>query len=62
MGERFLFARVEPEEKKACREFTCQIGSPFTAPITGTTAAVMTRGVKGEQPTEPIVEQPSPFD
>jgi hypothetical protein len=49
----------------ASREFTCQIGTSITAnmgAITGANTAVMSRGVEGEQPTEPIVEQPSPFD
>lgn len=46
----------------ASREFTCQIGNSIMAPFTGTNAAVLSRGVEGEQPTEPIVEQPSPFD
>lgn len=49
----------------ASREFTCQIGTSLTAAtgaITGANMAVMSRGVEGEQPTEPIVEQPSPFD
>lgn len=49
----------------ASREFICQIGTSLTAAtgaITGTNMAVMSRGVEGEQPTEPIVEQPSPFD
>ena len=49
----------------ASREFTCQIGTSMTA-ATGAhnrgNTAVMSRGVEGEQPTEPIVEQPSPFD
>jgi hypothetical protein len=49
----------------ASREFTCQIGTSMTAnmgAITGANTAVMSRGVEGEQPAEPIVEQPSPFD
>ena len=49
----------------ASREFTCQIGTPLTAAtgaLLGANTAVMSRGVEGEQPTEPIVEQPSPFD
>jgi hypothetical protein len=46
----------------ASREFTCQIGTPLMAPTTGTSAAVMSRGVEGEGPTEEIVNQPSPFD
>jgi hypothetical protein len=49
----------------ASREFTCQIGTPLTAAtgaMTGSNLAIMSRGVEGEQPMEPIVEQPSPFD
>jgi len=49
----------------ASREFTCQIGTSMTAAtgaITGANMTIMSRGVEGEQPTEPIVEQPSPFD
>jgi hypothetical protein len=43
----------------ASREFICQIGTPLTAPLT---QGVLQRGVEGEQPAEPTVEQPSPFD
>ena len=49
----------------ASREFTCQIGTSMTAAtgaLAGANMAIMSRGVEGEQPTEPIVEQPSPFD
>jgi hypothetical protein len=49
----------------ASREFTCHIGTSLTAAtgaITGLNAAVMSRGVEGEQSTDEIVEQPSPFD
>jgi hypothetical protein len=49
----------------ASREFTCQIGTSLTAAtgaITGATTAVMSRGIEEGQPTEPTVEQPSPFD
>lgn len=47
----------------ASREFTCQIGSPLVSgAVIGGTGAVLSRGVEGEQPAEPIVEQPSPFD
>lgn len=49
----------------ASREFTCQIGTSITAAtgaITGANMAIMSRGIEEGQPTEPIVEQPSPFD
>ena len=49
----------------ASREFTCQIGTSMTAAtgaLAGANMAIMSRGVEGEQATEPIVEQPSPFD
>jgi hypothetical protein len=46
----------------ASREFTCQIGTSITGTFSGANTQVLSRGVEGEQPTEPIVEQPSPFD
>ncbi len=49
----------------ATREFTCQIGTAMTAAtgaITGTSTAVMARGIEGGLVGEDTVEQPSPFD
>jgi Trypsin len=49
----------------ASREFTCQIGTSLTAStgaISGLNATIMSRGVEGGSPEEPLVEQPSPFD
>jgi len=46
----------------ASRTFTCQLGTPFTAPLTGTNAAIMSRGIERESAAEPTVEQPSDFD
>lgn len=47
----------------ASREFTCRIGGSLTAgALTGVNAAVMSRGIEEGQPTEPTIEQPSPFD
>lgn len=44
------------------REFTCQIGTPLTAAVTGANTAVMSRGIEGESGGEPTIIQPSPFD
>lgn len=47
----------------ASREFTCRIGGTLASGVLGSgSTAVLSRGVEGEQPEEPIVEQPSPFD
>ena len=49
----------------ASREFTCQIGNGLTSGTIGNLGgnmAVMSRGIEEGQPTEPTVEQPSPFD
>lgn len=47
------------------REFTCQIGTATTTGGIGGeggVGAVLSRGIEEGQPTEPIIEQPSPFD
>ena len=47
------------------REFTCQVASGLvasTGALTGDNLTILSRGIEGEQPAEPIVEQPSPFD
>jgi len=49
----------------ASREFTCQIGNGLISGAIGNLGgnmAVMSRGIEEGQPTEPTVEQPSPFD
>lgn len=49
----------------ASREFTCQIGTATTTGgigSVGVMGAVLSRGIEEGQPTEPMVEQPSPFD
>jgi len=47
------------------RQFTCQVASGLTVStgvLSGSNMAISARGVEGEQPAEPIIEQPSPFD
>ncbi len=54
-----------PLPANTSREFTCQVASGLTAvtgALTGSNMAVMSRGVEGEEPAEPMIEQPSPFD
>ena len=47
----------------ATREFTCQISNGISVSGPGgLSTGVLSRGVEGTQPDEPIVEQPSPFD
>ncbi|MFZ1746712.1 MAG: trypsin-like serine protease [Nitrospirales bacterium] len=49
----------------ASREFTCQIGTATTTGGIGGVGgmgAVLSRGIEEGQTTEPIIEQPSPFD
>lgn len=49
----------------ATREFTCQIGTATTAGVIGGVGgmgAVLSRGIEEGNPTEPMIEQPSPFD
>jgi hypothetical protein len=47
----------------ASREFTCQIGTAMMAGVVEmNTMGVMSRGIEDTESTEPIIEQPSPFD